>query len=137
MRNVMLAAMLVALAVTPALAQERPTVEHVPRQPPSLPAGLIVSCLQSPEYMRQAERCPVIRYQGMTTWMFSYQDNRMSMALVTYGPGNRIVRNVEHKGARHVANVVPSPRTQTVLISGYFDQYQHRTITVPWSELGR
>jgi hypothetical protein len=59
------------------------------------------------------------------------------LALVTYDASSKIVRNVEYKGARHVANAVSSPRTQTVLVSGYFDEYRHRTITVPWSALGK
>src|ERR1700741_2294062 len=114
MRHIMLVAGLAALVATPALSQERPVVDSVPRQPPrNMPAGLIVSCLKSPERFTQAEKCPVIRYQGMRTWMFSYKEDRQSMARVTYAASNRIVRNVEYKGARHVANAVSSLRTQT------------------------
>lgn len=116
-------------------ASEVAKIDYVPRQTPpaNLPSDINVTCANSPEFTALAVKCPVIRYQGMTTWVFSYKDNRWSMALVTYDANDNIVRNVEHKGARYIVNATSSPKTQTVTIQGQ----GNKTITVPWSELGR
>ncbi|HEX4860056.1 MAG TPA: hypothetical protein VFV07_02385 [Rhizomicrobium sp.] len=129
------AAALLALAATPAFAQDKALIDYVPRQqpPPNVPADMNVTCANTPEFTALAAKCPVIRYQGMTTWVLSYKDNRWSMALVTYDANNKIVRNVEHKGARYIVNAVSSPKTQTVTISGQ----NNKIVTVPWSELGK
>jgi len=135
MRYLTLVASLAALVGTPALSADVAKVDYVPRQPPppNVPADMNVTCANTPEFTALATKCPVIRYQGMTTWVFSYKDNRWSMALVTYDANNRIVRNVEHKGARYIVNAVSSPKTQTVTISGQ----SNKIITVPWSEFGK
>lgn len=135
MRCLTLVAALAALVGTPALSADVAKVDYVPRQPPppNVPADMNVTCANTPDFTALAAKCPVIRYQGMTTWVFSYKDNRWSMALVTYDANNRIVRNVEQKGARYIVNAVSSPRTQTVTLVGQ----SNKTITVPWSEFGR
>jgi hypothetical protein len=130
-----LAAAMAVLTVAPALSADVAKIDYVPRQPspPNVPADMNVTCANTPEFTALARTCPVIRYQGMTTWVFSYKDNRWSMALVTYGPDNKIVRNVEHKGARYIVNAVSSPKTQMVTITGQGT----KLVTVPWSELGK
>jgi len=131
-----LAAMSTALMLAGPLqaAPEHPTIAYVPRSsPPPVPADMNVTCANAPNFTALATKCPIIRYQGMTTWVFSYKDNRWSMALVTYDQNNKIVRNVEHKGARYIVNAVSSPKTQTVTISGQ----DNKVIIVPWSELGK
>ena len=135
MKRIVVAAALAAFSVVPVFAAEVPIIDYVPRQtpPPSVPADMNVTCANKPEFTALALKCPVIRYQGMTTWVLSYKDNRWSMALVTYDRDNKIVRNVEKKGARYIVNAVSSPRTQMVTISGQ----DNKAITVPWSELGK
>ena len=136
MTSLRLAAVLAALAVTSAMAAtETAKVDFLPRQPgpPVTPADMNVTCANTPEFTALATKCPVIRYQGMTTWVLSYKDNRWSMALVTFGPDNKIVRNVEKKGARYIVNAVSSPKTQLITLSGQ----SNKNITVPWSEFGK
>src|ERR1700749_1721585 len=135
MKRLAIASVLAVLSIVPAFAADRAMIDYLPRQPPppNVPADMNVTCANKPDFTEMARKCPVIRYQGMTTWVFSYKDNRFSMALVPYDASNKIVRNVEHKGARYIVNAVSSPRTQTVTISGQ----SNRTITVPWSELGK
>ncbi len=135
MRYLKLAAALAALVSMPALASERAMIDYLPRQPPppNVPSDMNVTCANNPDFTALANKCPVVRYQGMTTWVFSYKDNRWSMALVTYDANNKIVRNVEHKGARYIVNAVSSPKTQMITISGQ----GNKTITVPWSEFGK
>jgi hypothetical protein len=135
MRHLKLAAAMAALIITPALSADVAKIDYVPRQPspPNVPVDMNVTCANNPDFTALAVKCPIIRYQGMTTWVFSYKDNRWSMALVTYDANNKIVRNVEHKGARYIVNAVSSPKTQMVTISGQ----GAKSITVPWSELGK
>ena len=135
MKRIVLAATLAALSISHAFAADYATVDYIPRQTPpaNVPSDMNVTCANKPEFTALATNCPVIRYQGMTTWVFSYKDNRWSMALVTYDGSGKIVRNVEHKGARYIVNAVSSPKTQTVTISGQ----DNKAITVPWSELGK
>jgi hypothetical protein len=134
MKYLKLAAALAAFASMSAYAADVAKIDYVPRQPPppNVPADMNVTCANTPEFTALATKCPVIRYQGMTTWVFSYKDNRWSMALVTYAPDNTVVRNVEHKGARYIVNAISSPKTKSVTIQGQ----SNKTITVPWSELG-
>ena len=135
MKHWKFAAALAVLTGVSAQAADVAKVDYVPRQPPppNVPADMNVTCANTPEFTALAAKCPVIRYQGMTTWVFSYKDNRWSMALVTYDANNKIVRNVEQKGARYIVNATSSPKTQTVTIQGQ----SNKTITVPWSELGK
>ncbi|HWA92449.1 MAG TPA: hypothetical protein VG889_20605 [Rhizomicrobium sp.] len=135
MQHLKLAAALAVFVATPALAAEHATVDYIPRATPpaNVPGDMNVTCAATPDFKALAVKCPVIRYQGMTTWVFSYKDNRWSMALVTYDGAGKIVRNTEHKGARYIVNAVSSPKTQMVTISGQ----DNKVITVPWSEFGK
>lgn len=98
---------------------------------PDVPSELQVACVNS-KTQQASKTCPVIRYQGITTWVFSYKDNRTSLAVVSYDGDGKVIRNVEHAGARYVASMTWDPKGQTVTIAGE----EGKTITVPWSELG-
>lgn len=122
----------------PAAAQDnKPNVARVvfvpTNKPPPMPAGLQLACVSLPNAgAPTSETCPVVQYKGISTWAFSYQDNRTSLALVSYNADNKIVRNVEKPGARYIWDMLSRERTQTVLMVG---QAENR-ITVNWSELG-
>jgi hypothetical protein len=100
---------------------------------PGVPEGLKIACVTNGKTLHESRTCPVVRYQGMSTWAYSYIDNRVSLAMVTYDSDGKVVRNVEHKGARYVAKMVGDPKGQTVTISGE----ENATVTIPWSELGK
>lgn len=139
-RDHLIVATIAALGMTgaacPATAQSataRAEVKYVPfNSNPPLPAGLKVTCLQTPDSGAASKTCPVVTYKGITTWAYSYQDNRVSMALVSYDSSNKVIANVEKRGARYVFEALPSLRTQTVIYFGQAKQY----FMVPWSELG-
>jgi hypothetical protein len=128
------AALGVTVAACPATAQSaNAEVRYVPANSnPPVPAGLKVTCLQNPDSGAASKTCPVITYKGIKTWAYSYMDNRVSMALVSYDSSNKVVANVEKPGARYVFEAIPSLRTQTVIFFGQARQY----FIVPWSELG-
>ena len=100
---------------------------------PSMPAGLQLVCMQtSGDGAPASTTCPVVQYQGFTTWAYSYADNRNSLALVSYDGQNNVVRNVEKGGARYLFEAASSLSNRTVTFVGQSKQW----VTVPWSELG-
>jgi hypothetical protein len=74
-----------------------------------------------------------VRYQGVSTWIYGYKDNRDSVAVVAYDADGKVIRNVEHTGISHVAKMSGDPATQMLTVTGDAG----KTITVPWSELGK
>jgi hypothetical protein len=128
------AALGTVFAAAPAVAQKTaPKIEYVPRNSnPPVPAGLKVTCLTDPDQVQMSQTCPVVKYRGITTWAYSYLDNRVSMALVSYDKSNKVVANVEKRGARYVVKAISNLHNKTVMFVGQAKQ----SITVPWSELG-
>jgi len=110
------------------------TVEYVPANSnPPVPDGLKVTCVKSADSgAAQSDTCPIVKYQGITTWAYSYVDNRVSLALVSYDSSNKVIANVEKPGARYVFEALSSVRTETVLFVGQAKQYT----TATWAELG-
>jgi hypothetical protein len=134
--SLLTAAAIGLLLVAPAAAQmKKPAAEivYVPATSnPPVPAGLKVTCLTGPNVLTSSKTCPVVKYQGITTWAYAFIDNRVSMALVSYDAKNTVVRNVTHDGARYVWNAISSLPNQTVMFEGQSNQ----RISVPWSALG-
>ena len=56
---------------------------------PDVPSELQVACVNS-KTQQARKTCPVIRYQGITTWVFSYKDNRTSLAVVSYDGDGKV-----------------------------------------------
>jgi hypothetical protein len=124
---------LAALSVPALSAPGGAAVVFVPANSnPPVPAGLKVTCLTGPDSLQSSKTCPVVQYNGYTTWAYSYIDNRVSLALVTYDSKNNVVRNVEQKGVRYIWNEISSNPNQNVLFFGQSNGYA----TVPWSQLG-
>ncbi|HVU22091.1 MAG TPA: hypothetical protein VHE09_15275 [Rhizomicrobium sp.] len=99
---------------------------------PEVPDGLQIACVKDAKTLEASRTCPVVRYQGATTWIYGYKDNRESLAVVAYDRDGKVIRNVEHRGISHVAKVSGDPAAQTITITGE----EGKTITVPWSEFG-
>jgi len=100
---------------------------------PPTPAGLQLVCVSVPnEGAPASTTCPVVKYKDVTTWVFSYADNRVSMALVSYDGNNNVIANVEKPGARYVFAAEPSVSTETVLFFGQAGNH----VTATWAELG-
>ena len=100
---------------------------------PPIPQDLQLVCMPtSGGGAPRSGTCPVVTYQGITTWAFSFADNRNSLALVSYDADNKVVRNVEKGGARYLFDAITSLPSQTVTFIGQ----AQKSVTVPWSELG-
>lgn len=100
---------------------------------PTPPAGLKVACMTNGSSLQSGPTCPVVKYQGNTTWAYSYMDNRVSLAFVTYGPSGNVVRNVEMKGTRYVWQMASSAANSTVTATGQGNS----TVSAPWSQFGQ
>ncbi len=126
-----------ATALAPAHAQPATPMATIEFRPatshPPLPQGLQLACIrEAGNGAPPSDSCPVVKYQGVTTWAFSYADNRVSFALVSYDEHGQIVRNVEKPGARYLFDAISNEPTQSVMFVGQAGQ----RVTVPWSELG-
>jgi hypothetical protein len=75
--------------------------------------------------------CPVLPCGQLTTWAFSYSDNRTSFGIVTYDPANVVVRQAERAGARYLWDITLDPGAQTASFHGQ-DSFR---VTRPWSEM--
>jgi hypothetical protein len=124
------------LLVPPATAQVNTLVPRITYLPinssPSVPAGLKVTCMQGPNVLTPSKTCPVVQYQGVTTWIYSFIDNQVSVALVSYDAQNKVVRNVTKNGARYVWTVDPITGDKTIKIWGQSNQ----SVSATWAELG-
>jgi len=124
------------LIASPAGAQNRQNEARIAYVPinshPPMPAGLKVVCATNPFSVTMSKTCPVVKYQGITTWAYSFIDNSPALALVSYDAKNKVVRNVTRWGARYVWVMTSGTDTRLVTMSGQSNQ----TITVLWSELG-
>ena len=125
------------LLVAPAAAQVKKDVAQIAYVPansnPPVPAGLKVTCMQGPDVLTESKTCPVVKYQGITTWAYSFIDNRVSMALVSYDAQNKVVGNVTKNGARYVWNITSSTYNKTVTFEGQAKQ----RVDATWAELGK
>ena len=124
-------------AISPATAQtplHAPQVQFIPKgQAPQPPQGLQLGCVKiSNNGAPTSDTCPVVKFQGVTTWIYSYNDNRMSFALVSYDESGKLLRTVEKQGARYIFDALPSERTNTVVLVGQ----AQKTVSLPWDAFG-
>ncbi len=105
------------------------------------PSGTKVAtnrCLPGPEGCNpngpQVSAYPVLLYNGFTYWPLSYEDNRVSFAIViTSGSTLSIVGQFEAPGSRYIDSIQVSSGTETVNFVGQsFDG-----ASVSWSELAQ
>ncbi len=142
-KSVVLKSMLAALAATAALgataaAQAQavpntPQVQFVPSaEVPSIPDGLQTACINAPvDGAPTSKTCPVIYYGPTKTWIFSYADNRVSFAVVTFDATGKVLRNVEVPGARYIFDVFSDDRGQKLTLVGQ----SKGSVVINWSDL--
>ena len=98
---------------------------------PLVPAGLKVTCMEGPNQLTPSKTCPVVQYNGYSVWAYSFIDNRVSLALVTYDSNNKVVGNITKNGTRYIWNAVSSLHTQGVEFFGQTNTW----VTATWAEL--
>jgi len=110
-----------------------PAVATVPsNSAPSVPAGLKVACMQNGSDLQPGPTCPVVKVGNHTTWAFSYMDNRVSLAFVTFNANGKVIRNVEMPGTRYVWQMQVNASNKTVTATGQ----SNSTVSAPWSQFG-
>ncbi len=111
-----------------------PTTERVDDGTvPSIPVGLKTSCGISPDDVPGDGTCPVLHWNGVTYWAFSFTDNRVAMEIVGFSDvSGEIVSSTYKTGARYVYNITVDPGTQVITFSGQADNTVTMTYTVPW-----
>ena len=135
----MLAATLACAALGAASTAQAQAAPHTPQikydpiaEHPPIPAGLNVSCTTAPDDGYQTSKtCPVIYYGGYKTWIYSFDDNRPSFALVTYDGAGNILQNVTRDGARYVFDAISDDKGQKITIFGQGKRF----IAINWSDL--
>ncbi|MDB5456777.1 MAG: hypothetical protein JWP92_2362 [Caulobacter sp.] len=116
-----------------AQAQSTPQIILIPSagSPPPPPAGMKVTCLVGPDSLQWSATCPVIQYQGLYTWAFSFLDNRDSYGVVSYDGQANLIKNTTRDGARYVYKMTVDPAAQTVSIWGQ----GNAKVDVAWADL--
>ncbi len=90
------------------------------------------ACTTAPDDGYPASKtCPVIYYGGYKTWIYSFNDNRTSFALVTYDSAGNVLWNVRRDGARYVFDAISDDKGEKITIFGQDKQF----IAVNWSDL--
>lgn len=142
-KTVALKSMLAAAGVAAALgavgaaqAQATPHTPQIKYEPigahPPIPAGLNAACTKAPDDGYQASKtCPVIYYGANKTWIYSFNDNRTSFALVTYDAAGNVVQNITRDGARYVFDALSDDKGQKITIVGQAKNY----VAINWSDL--
>lgn len=126
------AALSAGLAPVVSWAQSTPTIIQIPATgAPPPPSGMKVTCLVGPDSLQSSPTCPVIQYQGLYTWAFSFIDNRVSYGIVTYDGQAKVIKNTTRDGARYVYKMTVDPAAQTVSVWGQ----ANAKVDVAWSSL--
>nr|WP_295111798.1 hypothetical protein [uncultured Caulobacter sp.] len=125
-------AFVIALGAASAALAQAPQIATVPANSnPPVPAGLKVTCTPNPNTGAPSPTCPIIQYNGVTTWAYSFIDNRVSYGIVSYDAGGNVLRNVEYPGARYVYKMTVDPNAQTVSVWGQ----SNAKVDVAWRDL--
>jgi hypothetical protein len=121
--------------VSSAQAQAVPHTPQIKFDPanshPPIPAGLQLACTPTPDTGAASKTCPVIHYGANTTWIYSYIDNRVSFAIVTYDGAGNVLRNVEGPGARYIFDVFSDDQGQKLTLVGQ----SKGSVVINWSDL--
>ena len=98
---------------------------------PAVPKDLKITCTQGPNTTTASTTCPVISWQGHTYWIYSFVDNRVSVAVVEYDENKMPVMQVVKQGTRYPWKVAVDVTAKSVTIWGQ----SNGTATLTWNEL--
>jgi hypothetical protein len=111
----------------PAASLNEPVVAFEPYKQPVGRSDLKITCLDAPEGV-----CPVVKYKGMTTWAYSFLDNRVSFELVTYNDATgAVASSTTSNGARYVRGITVDKGNKTVTFLGQATG----AVSAPWWQL--
>ena len=105
----------------------------VNRSPGMIPEEMKVSCWANPDATRSSE-CPVINYNDVQYWSYSYDDNRFSLGIVGFNQDGRVVYKREAPTIRHIRRISVDEATQTVTFFGESASGEGE-VTLTWQDL--
>jgi hypothetical protein len=121
-----------ALSEFPIQASTVPAVVRAPEDCiGTIPGGLKLVALTSPDSLSSPSTYPVLTWCGYTFWALSYDDNRVEMAIVVYDLNRKMVFRFNKAGARYIWKITVNESAQTVTFWG---QASH-TIVMSWNDL--
>jgi hypothetical protein len=91
-----------------------------------------VTCAVSATDETISRTCPWINYTGITTRAYGFDDDRVSLGIVSYDRLGKIVNNVTVDGARSVYKITSDPEAKTVTFWGEDDARIGRS----WLDVG-
>jgi hypothetical protein len=116
----------------PSNNSDQPVVERIDRQKAPTPdPDVRLSCNVSPTTFESSPTCPVIVWGDYTYWVYSFNDNRTSMAVVAYDQSGNAVKRWDFSGARYLVDITVDAGAKTVVLTGQASQ----TITISWDDL--
>lgn len=94
---------------------------HVDKAPPPVPVGNSLArarCFKSSVDFDEYQFCFVVKYDGLTYWPLSFDDNRMAVLLAGYDESGRLARKVYACGTRYIWYITVNQDKQTVILWG-------------------
>lgn len=98
---------------------------------PAIPKDLKLTCIQGPNTAAASTTCPVLHWQGRTYWIYSFVDNRPSVAIVEYAENKMPIMQVVKQNIRYPWKVAVDIAAKSVTIWGQ----SNAKVTLAWSEL--
>lgn len=99
--------------------------------PANIPAGMRVTCVLGPDEFTPSTQCPVLRFNDLTYWAYSYTDNRSAFGIVAYDDDGEIVEQWERAGARYLWEINVDREANIVTFSGQ----SSAMVAMTWAEL--
>lgn len=101
-----------------------PIVENKPTsdQPTNKPENLQVQCFTDKSSHQLSTHCPVITWDGITYWVYGYNDNRKSLVVVAYDSQKRILRQWHKEGIKNLWRITVEADSRTITLFGQEDQ---------------
>jgi hypothetical protein len=117
----------------PNSSSDSPQITIVPADShPPVPVGLKVTCMVSGTSLTSSLTCPVVRFKGVTTWVYSFIDNRTALAFVSYDANNNVLRNISISGTRYVWQIKSDAVNKSITATAQLNT----SVSAPWTQFG-
>jgi hypothetical protein len=109
-------------------AEPAPTIASLPTSShPAAPVGMMMAV------DGMAPHCPVLQWNEITYWPYSFQDNRTAMGIVGYDAAGNICCSLAAPGARYISRITVESDAKTVTFWGQ----DNSSAVVTWAALKR
>lgn len=95
------------------------------------PDGWKITC-QEPITEANATDCPIVKWNTVTYWAFSDNNNNSTLNIVGYDINGNIVSSTEKAGLRYINDISVDTTTRTITFTAQGGVTATMTYTVPW-----